>query len=289
MHYIVQKNLFNEEGHAKLINCLERFKIPYELVDVKPFVKEGDEITLYDGTVVRVTEEVVFVTDRKDVFIFGSLKLARLSKKYGWNPGALITPNHDYEVYSKYYKENLLNYDSKIVRLGDDFEWEYDELFIRPTLDTKIFTGKVFNKKEWKETRNRMFDKGYVTSATDDSLIQIAKPKNITQEVRVWVVDGKIVTQSTYRRGTFLVYDSIVGEDALVFAQKMIDKFQLAKTFVIDVCLTENQWKVIECGSTSCAGFYDADMQKIIMALEDSYNEEITHPTQDGIYIKKRG
>ena len=91
MHYIIQENLFREEGHAKLISTLGKFGISYELVDVKPFI-----------------EEFEFKTTRKDVFIFGSLKMARLSENYGWYPGTLIGKNHDYEVYSKHYKENLL-------------------------------------------------------------------------------------------------------------------------------------------------------------------------------------
>jgi hypothetical protein len=255
MYYIVQENLFREEGHAKLINCLERFDIPYELVNVKPFL-----------------EEIDFVTDRKDVFCFGSLKMARLSKQYGWNPGALITENHDYNVYSKYYKENLLNYDSRIFRFGDDFKWIHDQHFIRPVLDSKTFTGKVFNHSEWPEWRNKKLTNGETTTLTEDTLIQVATPKAITQEVRCWVVDGEIVTQSTYRRGSFLYYSEIVDQDAIWFARNMVDIFQLAKCFVIDVGLTKNGWKIIECGSISCAGFYDADMQKIIMALEDAYN-----------------
>jgi hypothetical protein len=38
MHYLVQENLFREEGHAKLINGLERFGLSYELVRVLPFI-----------------------------------------------------------------------------------------------------------------------------------------------------------------------------------------------------------------------------------------------------------
>jgi len=256
MFYIVQENLFREEGHAKLINGLERFKIPYELVNVRPFI-----------------EEVEFKTDRKDVFVFGSLKLARLSKKYGWDPGALVTENHDYEVYSKHYLNNLLNYDSRIVKFNDDFEWFDFNHFIRPCLDSKVFTGKVFFKAEWLDFRHRQLTNGYEgTTLDENTLIQVASAKNLTQEVRCWVVDGKIITQSTYRRGSFLVYDNLVDQDAIDFAQSMVDIFQLAKTFVIDVGLTPDGWKIIECGSTSCAGFYDADMQKILMALEGSYN-----------------
>ena len=254
MFYIIQENLFREDGHHKLISCLKRFKIPFELVEVRPFI-----------------EEVEFKTDRKDVFVFGSLKLARLSTKYGWKPGALITKNHDYEVYSKHYKENLLNYDSRVVNLKDDFEWEYDQQFLRPCLDTKTFTGRVFEKEEWISLRNRMLDHPDTFTIHDDTKIQVAMPKKITQEIRFWVVDGKITTQSTYRRGSFLAYDNIVDQDAIDFAQKMVDLFQLAPAFVLDLALTPSGWKIIECGSVSCAGFYDADMQKIIMDLEDLY------------------
>jgi hypothetical protein len=274
MYYIVQENLFKEEGHAKLISTLERFNIPYELVNVRPFL-----------------EDFEFKTDRKDVFAFGSLKLARLSKQYDWYPGAMITDNHDYEVYSKHYKENLLNYDSRVVRFDDDFDWEYDQQFIRPCLDSKTFVGKVFEKHIWKDLKWRTyhhntemrkeFGEDYPILLTEDTLIQVSMPKKITQEVRCWVVDGKIVTQSTYRRGSFLVYDNIVDQDALDFAQSMVDVFQLAKAFVIDVCLTENGWKIVECGSISCAGFYDADMQKIIMALEKTFTPIEYDPSLD--------
>lgn len=252
MYYVIQDNTFKEAGHVKLIESIERFGLDYEIVKVRPFI-----------------EEVEFKTKRKDVFVFGGLKLARLSKDFGWVPGAVVTENHDYEVYSKYYCENLLNYDSRVVRFDDDFEWECDQQFIRPCLDSKVFTGKVFNKEDWPEFKRLMLTPGNVTTLTRDTLIQVAVPKRLTQEVRCWVVNGKIVTQSLYRRGCFLVYDNRVDDDALVFAQKMVDTFQLANTFVIDVCLTENGWKIIECGSTSCAGFYDADMQKVVMALEE--------------------
>jgi hypothetical protein len=227
MHYIIQNNLFREEGHDKLIRTLKRFNISHELVDVKPFI-----------------EDFEFETKRHDVFIFGSLKMARLSEKYGFYPGTLINKNFDYEVYSKHYKDNLLNYDSRIVKFTDEFEWEHEQQFIRPTLDSKVFTGRVFDKKEWFDFREHQLTNGHTTSLTKDTLIQVSKPKSITQEVRCWVVNGKVVTQSTYRRGSFLMYDNVVDSDAIEFAQKMVDVFQLADAFTIDVCLSNNEWKI---------------------------------------------
>ena len=131
MYYIVQKQTWVEEQYEELINSLERLELEYEIIDVLPF-----------------TDEIEFKTDRKDVFCFGGLKLARLSQKQNWIPGSIMTPNHDYNVYKNYYKENLLNYDSKIFKFTDDFEWEGD-FFLRPTQDTKnsnrktIFYGRM--------------------------------------------------------------------------------------------------------------------------------------------------
>lgn len=253
VYYIIQDNLFREEGHTKLINFLDKFGFDFEVVTIN---KDSDDI--------------VFNTDRKDVFVFGSLKMARISKKYGWYPGTLITENHNYEVYSKYYKDNLLNYDSKVVRIGDNFDWISRKYFIRPVLDSKIFTGRVFEKQAWTYLKERLLLDRY-SSATEDTLIQIATPKNITQEVRCWIVGGKVITQSTYRRGTFLFYNDNVDPDAIEYAQSMVDIFQLSDAFTIDIGLTDNGWKIIECGSVACAGFYDCDVQKLVIALDEKF------------------
>jgi hypothetical protein len=52
-----------------------------------------------------------FVTERKDIFVFGSVKLAHIGARKGWNPGSMFNENHDFEVYSKHYKGHLLNED----------------------------------------------------------------------------------------------------------------------------------------------------------------------------------
>jgi hypothetical protein len=151
MFYIIQENMFREEGLERLLEFLERFKFEYELVKVLPFVETLD-----------------IKTTRKHVFIFGSLKMARLAKAYDFYPGTLITENHDYTVYSKHYKENLLNFDSKIIKFGDGINWGFEKYFIRPVLDSKVFTGKVFNKEEWEEQKKRILS--YENhSITDDS------------------------------------------------------------------------------------------------------------------------
>ena len=63
-----------------------------------------------------------------------------------------------------------------------------------------------------------------------------------------------------------------VEQEALDYAQSMVDIFQLADAFIIDVCLTENGWKIVECGNINVAGFYKSNIAKMIMAVEDKFN-----------------
>ncbi len=255
MHYVVQENTFKEVHYDKLINSFEKLKLTYEIVKVRPFIDTFD-----------------YQTNRKDVFVFGALKLADMARKLDWVPGAIVGPNHDFTVYSQYYGDNLLNYDSKIYKFGDEIPFTSNFLFFRPVLDSKVFTGQVFNQFEWKIKQYDLLNNGHVTSLTKDTLIQVSTSKWIDKEIRFWVVDGKIVTGSQYRLGNRNVLDDRIDLDAIIFAQEMVDIYQLDKSFVMDVCLTDAGYKIVECGSISCAGFYKSDVQKTIIALEKCYS-----------------
>ena len=54
----------------------------------------------------------------------------------------------------------------------------------------------------------------------------------------------------------------------------MVDLFQLNGAFVIDICDTDKGWKIVECNCINCAGFYDVDIQKMLMAIEDHFNPQ---------------
>lgn len=253
MFYIVQENTFNEPNHDNLIGGLEKLDLPYEIVKVVPFI---------DG--------IEFVTDRKDVFPFGGLTMARLTKQYGWKPGFMLNENYDFDVYSKYYGENLLNYDSKIIRFGDEDFFNEKVFFARPTEDTKVFTGKEFDMETWRNFVKYCFTNGHSTVLNKDTKIQISTIKKIQQEIRFWIVKGEIVTGSQYRLGGRLLFNDVVDSSAYDYCREMLKLFQLNDAFVMDVCLSNGEYKIVECGCINCAGFYKADMQKILFAIEEN-------------------
>jgi hypothetical protein len=73
---------------------------------------------------------------------------------------------------------------------------------------------------------------------------------------------------SLYRNGYWINYSDIVDEGALEFCKKMINIYALAEAFVMDICevLIDNkpEYKIIECGCINSAGFYKANMPKLI-------------------------
>jgi len=255
MYYVVEKNVFREPNYDNLIASLKRLQLSYEIVELLPFM-----------------DTVKFRTDRKDVFVFGCMKLSRIAHKYGWVPGSLMGENNDYVVYAPHWGENLLNHDSVVQRVADGIDWSDGIKFIRPCKDSKAFSGKIFSQEEWDEMVSlALSGDSYYSGLDNDTEVQVAYPKRIQKEIRCWVVDGKVVTASQYKLGTRVVLDDNIEEPALDFAQSMVDIFQLAKAFVIDVCLTDDKWKIVEAGCINCAGFYKADLQKVLIALEDAW------------------
>ncbi len=252
MHYIIQENTFNEANYDNLIIGLEKLDLPYEIVKVIPFLNE-----------------IEFETKEKNVFPFGGLTMARISKKYGWKPGFMINDNYDFMVYKDYYKENLLNYDSRIIRFGDKDFFNEKLFFVRPTEDTKVFVGKVYDMEQWENFREYSLTNGHSTVLNENTEIQISTVKKIQQEIRFWIVKGEIVTASQYRLGGRLLFNDVIDSSGYDYCREMIKLFQLNDAFVMDICLTNDEYKIVECGCINCAGFYKADMQKLLFAIEE--------------------
>jgi hypothetical protein len=209
---------------------------------------------------------------RKDVFVFGSVRAARLACDKEWTPGSFYGKNHDFQIYKDYYKKNLLNYDSLLKDIADPIVWEPNEVkFIRPTKDSKVFNGKLYSKVKWEDTVQMVKEKylGVMPPVT----IQVSSPKKIYKEARIWIVDGKIVTSSYYKFGDNVAWTEDVEPEGLEFAQRMADLYKVEKAFVMDICLTPDGWKIVEINCINCSGFYRGDLQKLVMALEDLYND----------------
>ena len=243
MYYVIQENLFKETNFNILIDILERHKLEYEVIKWRPF---ADEIELQ--------------TDRKDIVCFGGVSLIKMAMKYGWQPGVFFNEFHDMEVYMKAYGDHMLNSDGVCIDHTQSLPEFLDEYFFaRPTKDTKLFSGGIFTRDTWKDW----------SEGLEPARIFVANTKPIEKEIRCWIVDGKVVTISLYKlgkKGFQQDYDH--EQEAIDFAQKMVDIYAPSRAFVLDICLSEGEYKIVEINCINSAGFYDANMSKLIQAIE---------------------
>ncbi len=270
MFWVIQHNLWKEEGFRTLVDALERFGSPYQIVKVVPFSDRLVPVD-YDRNIENLDDlPEPWIPDRGLVIAFGSITLAKIAAERGWVPGSFMNENFDFSRWRENYGAHLLNVDSQVCRF-DEVEIGETPMFLRPCEDTKAFTGKVFDQEEFDEWRNDVLalKTGY-TSLKPDTLVSCAPPKTIYREYRFFVVDGKLVTQSLYKSGTRICHDPLVDDDVIAFARAMVDLWQPARAFVIDVALTPDGFRVIEINNLNSAGFYACDVMKIVAALEST-------------------
>ena len=255
MIHLVQENMFQERHHTLLLDTLQKFGIPYQVVKVIPFT----------------TEIVMEPIDTDRVFCWGSVKMSQIASQREWKPGSFWNKNHDFLVYSKHYGENMLNHDSQIIEFGSEFTPPGHLFFARPTEDTKTFAGQVFTKASWDEYVPQMLNNGHTTTLNERTPVQICKLKDIHREIRTWIVAGKVVTASQYRINDRTIYAQCTEPAIIEFAQSMADMYQPADAFVLDVAVTDDGLKIVELNCINCAGFYDADIQKLVSAIDDNF------------------
>lgn len=266
MYWVIQNNIYEEENYKHLIETVERFNIPYCTVKAVPF----------SGGII---DPQPVIPAGMDVIVMGSYSLARHARERGWRPGAFIE-NLDFEIQVKHWGDHMLNADAKIYPWGD-IPFQYEPFFIRPTLDTKTYTGLVVDWGEYErwrdslrrlpETNDPVNDPLSISVHTINEPTMVCKKKEIYSETRTWVIDSKVVTCSGYKLGqTIKRYTSPdqVDQRIVDFANARAQEWSPNRAYVLDVAETADGLKIGEVNNLNSAGWYRCDMQKLITSLE---------------------
>ena len=268
MHWLLQENMAHEKGWDDLVSTLERFSIPYSFHKVVPFVGE------------LIPDPIL---ENDNVICMGSYSMRHYAKKHNLNPGVFDIEGIDFSVQRWYWKHNMLNFDSQIVKFKD-IEI-YQPMFLRPVEDNKFFAGNVFDPKEFKEWQKKVLDNvdsEEKLSLSGETVCQVSIPKKIYSEYRFWVIGTEIITASQYKRGDQVIYSNNVDQRFYDYVMTLIHPFSYferndrmwspERAYVLDVCETDQGIKVVEINTLNSAGFYAADVPKLVMALEGKFN-----------------
>jgi len=257
LHWVLQTNLYSEEGWDTLVAALDKLGRPYSVHRVIPFS---------DGQ----PDPDPGLPDGARAITMGSYTLAQYAAARGWRPGAYLD-NLDFEVQRAHWGAHMLNADAWVGPLRA-YAGTPTPFFIRPVADTKAFVGQVMDLGELRAWQERLLaispeDR---PSLDGDTPIMAATKKTIYAETRTWIVGGRVVTASGYKLGTLprQTPPDEVEPRITEFAQACADEWCPNRAFVLDVADTDQGLRIVEINNLNSAGFYKGDVHRLIAAIE---------------------
>lgn len=270
MHWVLQSDIYEEQGFEHLVSTLERLRLSYSVHKVIPFIGE-----------ITDAEQLEAMPPDTRFIVMGSYSLARQAIKRGWKPGAFLK-NLDFVVQREHWGTHMFNHDAHVCRFVDVPE-QPEPFFLRPVHDTKAFTGMVYDWPtyvQWRdglirlpETVDPVNDPLGINLMTVDTPVMVCTKKEIYTETRTWIVNRKVVTACQYKVGSFKRYEEVRGSyfdnDIYRYAEDRASEWSPDDAYVMDLFLTPGGLKIGEVNNLNSAGFYKGDMNKLVMALED--------------------
>lgn len=250
MHWIVQKNIFKPHNYQLLTNALDSLSISYTPVIVPIGTFSLDPEVVLEGK----------------VYVCGALKMARIARERGWMPGSFLNDQFNFDVWLAELGSEMLNSDIIKGKLSDINVKSADNFFLRPLEDNKAFDGQVMDCQQLNIWRKDSSKKSLMNIDVLASSL-----KSIYKEYRLFFVNGVYVTGSVYKVGGMPQLSTIVDDDAIEYANKIVKLWSPISSFVIDICLSDEGFKVIEFNNINSSGFYACDVKKYVDAIQRAY------------------
>lgn len=147
-----------------------------------------------------------------------------------------------------------------------------DEIFVRPDLGTKPFTGNILTKTHINSELNSLAH----TEVDREQLVIISSKKRIWAEWRFFVFNGEVVTGSQYHEDGELYVGPYVPDDVWDFAVMVAKQYQPESAFVLDIGDNDGKIGVVELNSFSCSGMYLCNKEDIVVNAVETLKREMT-------------
>lgn len=255
--WIIQTNLTHENDLREIQTACDTLEIPYTEILVIPFSPDlptfpldGDHVNIYYGSTTLMENTYKLLNKPLGTF-YDDTKFSM-------------------ENYLNIWGEYMLNSEARVTTFGEFSKEDHpdDSLwFVRPDADSKSFVGDV---REFSALRNwaSSFTKFDNAVLDENTKIIVAPPYKIRKEWRNYIVNGKVVTSSLYRKeGKKAVSRHDCPEDMIKFVEARCAEYTPHKIFVMDIAMTGGEYYIIECGCMNAVGLYDADIFKLVQSI----------------------
>ena len=283
MKWIVQKNLPNRTFEG-ILSCLDNTgrdvttvsftmdDIDSNLFDVLPSLKPyfGEDSIYFNGS-----------KSPPPLGIFGSVAFIEfVSKRISLRYCPTISSVADeFDFMKSTFGDDYLNINADYAATNhlQLYFKNISKVFVKP-LGKKTFPGVILKQEDFHDD-----DKQWIIDAIKDehTVLLNSDIKTLAREMRFWVIDGQIITHSTYALDGMVEPIREVPQKAIDYAEEMIKKCPLfAYTLDIAEVIEDDQTslKVIEINCINTSGTYDADESAIIDKLEQIgslHNKEV--------------
>ena len=257
IQWVVQNNLTSQEDLEGLRASFLKIGVKHIEIGIIPFSLQLPE----------------FARDIRCIF-YGSTTFMQLIENTGLKEGLFFdSGTFSIENYFDKWGDRMLNYSAMVTTFKElmSFGHAPDKLlFVRPDDDSKSFSGEVvaFNEiKDWYEKLITVENAGLSL----DSKIVVSEPFNIQYEWRLWIVNRKVVAASKYREYFQLKKERGCPEEVIHYAEQRCLEYTPHDVFVMDVCLCGDEYYIVECGCMNAAGFYKADIDRIVYNVTEYF------------------
>lgn len=226
--------------------------------------------------------------------VYGTIEFVKRMDRLSW-----YTPttwfNNDMFKCSHYYNiigENLLNGHDHMYLPFNEVRHMFgtiqkfargERVFIRPDAGLKTLPAMSYIVSQCSLFMDIWDSNEQIYTGDDASLCLISQHRdNIESEWRFFVVDNKVVTGSKYMQDDRVCIEALdlhidYDFEAMRYAQAIVDSKLINKfidTFVIDVCLVDGRWCVVELNCANCSGIYESDVDLLVRAMTDKALKE---------------
>jgi len=257
VRWIIQSNLSSENtDYKRMVEICDKFGYLHEGVQVIPFSEEPPSFTL-DGINNIYYGSTNFINN-----VFNGLN----------KPSGVFFDEDSFSIenYINIWGDYMLNSGGKVTTFKKFAKEKHNDtelFFIRPDADDKSFAGDVrtFGEICTFLKSNMSVDN---IDLTEDTKILVSTPYQIKKEWRNYIVNGKVVTSSLYRKNFRLNIDgSDAPDDMIDFVEARCLEYTPSSAFVMDIALCGDKYYIIECGCINSVGLYGCDLENLMVNI----------------------
>ncbi len=258
INWVLQKNLTKPEILDAIKTALNKPDELWEEVKIVPFAESFPPIK---------NQKAYLIIYGSTTFMLNAFSDKRLNKGVFYNPETFQMKN-----YVERWNHHVLNASGRLLKFGNvpnilsppSKKW-----FVRPNMDSKIFSGKVDTFKNLSSWSDQVC-KLNLPNFNEATEIWISETQKIEKEWRLFIVDDQIVSSSRYMNNGQLEVDKKDNPlEMLTFARNRISEYRLNDVYVMDIAQIDNSFKIIECNCFNGTGFYKHDIAGIVTAIND--------------------